>query len=229
MLGQEDEELEFAVGQGDFFSFDVDPVLIDINFQVAAADDFAIGRFLLGLAHEPFIACDVGLDAGYELCRAEGFDDVVVGTEAQAAYLVHVFPLGRYHQNGYFLFLADAAADVKAVGPGQHDVQQDEVEIFLQGRSRPFVPSVSMTLSMALASRKSRSSSAISKLSSMIRIRFIVFLLYPRQGDDDGQAAAGCCFCMNLAVQGRNDLFGNGQAQLLDVRPGGIGPVKTVE
>lgn len=47
MLGQEDEELEFAVGQGDFFSFDVDPVLIDINFQVAAADDFAIGRFLL--------------------------------------------------------------------------------------------------------------------------------------------------------------------------------------
>jgi len=93
MLGQEDEELEFAVGQGDFFSFDVDPVLIDINFQVAAADDFAIGRFLLGLAHEPFIACDVGLDAGYELCRAEGFDDVVVGTEAQAAYLVHVFPL----------------------------------------------------------------------------------------------------------------------------------------
>lgn len=72
VLGQEDEELELAVRQGDFFSFDVDPVLVYVDFQVATAEDFAVGSFLLGLAHEPFVARNVGFDAGYELCRAEG-------------------------------------------------------------------------------------------------------------------------------------------------------------
>ena len=55
----------------------------------------------------------------------------IVGTEAQAAYLVHVFPLGRYHQDGDFLFLADAAADLEAVHPGHHDVQQHHVGLEL--------------------------------------------------------------------------------------------------
>ena len=131
MLGQEDEELKFAIGQGDFLAFDVDPVFVDVDFQVAAAEDFAVGRFLLGLSRQPFVARDVGLDAGDELCRAEGLDDVVIGTEAEAAYLVHVFPFRRYHQDGDFLFFTDAAADMEAVDAGQHDIQQDEVEILL--------------------------------------------------------------------------------------------------
>ena len=91
----------------------------------------AAGRFLLGLSRQPFVARDVGLDAGDELCRAEGLDDVVIGTEAEAAYLVHVFPFRRYHQDGDFLFFTDAAADMEAVDAGQHDIQQDEVEILL--------------------------------------------------------------------------------------------------
>lgn len=59
-----------------------------------------------------------------------------------------------------------------------------------------------------------------------------MLLLYPRQRDDDSQATAWRFFCMDLTVQGCNDLFGNGQAQaasLFDVRPGGVGPVETIE
>ena len=106
-------------------------MLVYVDFQVATAEDFAVGSFLLGLAHEPLVARNVGFDAGYELCRAEGLDDVVVGAKTEATYLVHVFPLCRYHQDGYFLFFTDAAADVEAIGPRQHDIQQDEVKIFL--------------------------------------------------------------------------------------------------
>ena len=77
-------------------------------------------------------------------------------------------------------FLADAAADVDAVGPGQHDVQQDEVEIFLQGPFQAFRPIRFDDALNGTGFEKIRSSSAISKLSSMIRIRFMIFLLYPR-------------------------------------------------
>ena len=66
----------------------------------------------------------------------------------------------------------------------------------------------------------------------MIKMRFMIGLLYLWQGDDDRQAPAWRFFCMDLAVQGRNDLFDNGQTQtaaFFDIRPGSIGPVKTVE
>lgn len=73
------------------------------------------------------VALDVRLDARDELIGAEGLDEVVVGTEAEAADLVDVLALRRRHEDGDFALFAQATADGKAVHARQHEVEHDEV------------------------------------------------------------------------------------------------------
>jgi hypothetical protein len=80
----------------------------------------------------------MGFDAGYELRRAERLDDIVVGAETQSADFVDVFPLGRYHEDRNLFFGPDALADVEAVHPGQHDVQQNEIVCAVEGPVQAF-------------------------------------------------------------------------------------------
>ena len=70
------------------------------------------------------------LDASCELIGAEGLDDVVVGAEAEAANLVDFLLTCRDHEDRRVFFPADGAADGEAVRTWQHEVEQDEVEVF---------------------------------------------------------------------------------------------------
>ncbi len=79
----------------------------------------------------------MGLDTGHEFVGTERLYDVVVGTEAQAPYLVDVFLPGRYEDDGNILRFADRAADLEPVPAGQHDVEDDEVIGFLKGLLLP--------------------------------------------------------------------------------------------
>ena len=94
MFSQKDQEFEFSIGQADFPAFFVYAMFVDVDFQVSAAEDFTAAVFRAGFSGQPFIALNVRLHAGDELCRTERFDDIIVGTEAETAYLVHVLPLG---------------------------------------------------------------------------------------------------------------------------------------
>lgn len=129
MFSQKDQEFKLSVSQADFPAFYVYAMLVDVDFEIAAAEDFPAAAFRTGLSGRPFIALDVSFYASDEFRRTKGFDDIIVGTEAETSYLVHVLPLGGHHENGDFLGFADAAADVEAVRTGEHDIQEDEVEI----------------------------------------------------------------------------------------------------
>lgn len=60
ILGKEQEELEFLIGQGHFFPLDEDAVAALINFQVAVAQDVAMDF----TGRELFIPGQVAFDAG---------------------------------------------------------------------------------------------------------------------------------------------------------------------
>ncbi len=70
------------------------------------------------------------LDASRELVGAEGLDDVVVGAESKSSDFVDFFLSRRYHEERRIFFPTDGAADGEAIRVWQHEVEQDEVEVF---------------------------------------------------------------------------------------------------
>ena len=75
------------------------------------------------------------LHAGHQLARGERLCDVVVRAEAQAPDLVDIVLLGRDHEDRRVPLRPDLPADLEAVRPGQHEVQDVEV-IVLRERGR---------------------------------------------------------------------------------------------
>src|SRR5690606_8051290 len=67
------------------------------------------------------------LDAGHDLARAVGLADVIVGTQFQAQQAVDLFGPGSDHDDRDGSPGADVSAQVQAVAPGQHQVQQHQV------------------------------------------------------------------------------------------------------
>ncbi len=81
---------------------------------------------------QPLILCQMCLDARDKHAGRKRLFDVVVRTQPQAADLVNVLAPGGYHQDGDIERLAQAAAHGKTVKPGQHQVEQDQVELPVQ-------------------------------------------------------------------------------------------------
>ena len=78
---------------------------------------------------------DVGLHPGHQLPDGEGFCDIVVRPQLQAQHLVLLLLPGGEHENGGGgAGLPDFFAHLKAAQPGQHQVQQNEVRVLLQGQ-----------------------------------------------------------------------------------------------
>ena len=75
-----------------------------------------------GRAH----AAHDGADVRHDDAGGEGLDDVIIRTNVQPQDAVRIFISGGDHQDGHLRDAADAAADLKAVDAGQHDIQQDQ-------------------------------------------------------------------------------------------------------
>ena len=71
-----------------------------------------------------------GFYAGDEFARAEGFADVVVCAEFEAEDAVGFFVLGGEHDDGLGVLRAQGFEQFEAVGVGQADVEQEQVEVF---------------------------------------------------------------------------------------------------
>ena len=71
-----------------------------------------------------------GFYAGDEFARAEGFADVVVCAEFEAEDAVGFFVLGGEHDDGLGMLRAQGFEQFEAVGVGQADVEQEQVEVF---------------------------------------------------------------------------------------------------
>ena len=74
-------------------------------------------------------AAQLGLDARQQLDHLERLGDVVVGAELQADHLVdHLAARGQHDDRRLDAALAQLLADVEAVQPRQHHVEEDEIE-----------------------------------------------------------------------------------------------------
>ena len=83
--------------------------------------------FMLHAAQEGFDACQ-------QFGRFERFGEVIVGPQFQAHDAIVELRLGGEHEDGDVVaLLAEFAADFEAALAGQHDVEHDEVELFLEG------------------------------------------------------------------------------------------------
>ena len=70
-----------------------------------------------------------GLDPQHQLGNGKGLADIVIRAQGEALDDVLVAGFGREHDDGLVpVGVADFVADLKAVHPRQHDVQQDQVE-----------------------------------------------------------------------------------------------------
>jgi len=84
-----------------------------------------------GLGLELRVAAQHGLHAGQQLGQAEGLGDVVFGAQLEAHDLVHLGASGaEHHDQGVVLVLAQAPQHLEAVHLGQHDVEDDQAELF---------------------------------------------------------------------------------------------------
>src|SRR6185436_13164187 len=68
-----------------------------------------------------------GLDARGELFQAEWLDDVIVGSELEAAEDLRLLAARRQHDDRNLRNVADAAAHLEAVESGQANVENNEV------------------------------------------------------------------------------------------------------
>jgi hypothetical protein len=78
--------------------------------------------------------------ARHQLANAEGLGEVIVRAALEAEHLVAFLAARGQHQHRHVLVgpvAADGAADRHAVDPGQHQIQDDEVEaLFARARER---------------------------------------------------------------------------------------------
>ncbi len=85
-----------------------------------------LGSLLVGRRHHRH-AAQVRADAGQQLAEAEGLDDVVVGPHVQPDDAIQLLAACRQHQDGDGALAADLAADLEALQPGHHHIQQHQV------------------------------------------------------------------------------------------------------
>lgn len=129
ILGKEQEEFKFLIRQGHFLPLDKDAVAAFVDFQIPIAQDVAMGF----TGCELFVPGQVAFDAGDEFIGTERLDDIVIGTEAEAADFIDIFLPGRYDEDRDILRLTDGTANLEAIPTRQHDIQQDKVESLSQG------------------------------------------------------------------------------------------------
>src|SRR3954465_13831463 len=85
-------------------------------------------------------APDEGVSAREQFLDAEGFADIVVGADVQAADDVFLLALGGEHDDGHAESgLTDAAADLITIELREHDVQNDEIQVDAHGQMQCYL------------------------------------------------------------------------------------------
>ncbi len=128
--GQVAEDLELGRGQGDPPGAALDPSPLEIDDQVAMADDppaTGVGKVAVRPPQE-------GLDAAHELAQPEGLGQVVVRPELEPDHLVDLVIAGGQHEDRHLgACRADTAEDLESIDPGQPHVQDHEVRRLVRG------------------------------------------------------------------------------------------------
>ena len=96
-----------------------------VDGQLAELEHLALG---LGIGVH---AAQQRAGAGHQLAGAEGLHQVVVGAQLQADDAIFHLALRRQHDDRHIGGVADDAADALARHTGQHEVEDDQIEVVL--------------------------------------------------------------------------------------------------
>src|SRR6266540_3704505 len=125
---EEAQDVELLVGQLNRGAFASGLALFEINLHLSEA---VFGHSLPEPRRMPPQAY---ADPGHQLAQRKRLYDVVVGPDLEAEDPVDLLPLCGEHDDGSFdSFLPQLAADVEAAHSWQHDVQEDQVRVLLDG------------------------------------------------------------------------------------------------
>ena len=136
ILRQEGEQVEFLCRELRLFPVDPHAPRGLVDLDAADFDDVVLVDIC---ADEAIISGQMRLHPRHQLTRRERLRDVIICAQPQTADLVNVIFLGRDHQDGGVESLADLAADVKAVHSRQHQVENEEIVVTVEGFVETFV------------------------------------------------------------------------------------------
>jgi hypothetical protein len=128
LLGEEDEHLEFLGCQRHPAAIAGGGLRAAVDQHVAHAD---------GRGDIPLAPPQHGPHSGQELADRERLSEVVVGTEIEGLDAVVFLALRRHHDHGHRITLPQFFEQVRAVEPGQHQVEEDQVESLAVGDLEP--------------------------------------------------------------------------------------------
>jgi hypothetical protein len=132
--------------------------------QVTQQFDFALGQFVPSAFGKPDLpageigaavrnrerldiqralrrTAEHGFDAGQQLFDAERFDDVIVRSALQSRDAVVLLAPRRQNDDGQCgADFPDSPQNLQSVGSGQHQVQQQQIEVLFERHRQAFVP-----------------------------------------------------------------------------------------
>ncbi len=133
MIEEQLEEVEFEGSEGDAGGGAADFAGAGIEFDIADAEQEGRGRRM-----DAAMAAEDGADACGELAGVERLGHVIVGAELEAEEAGYIFAAGCEHDDGNLAGGADALEDFCAGQGGEHNVEDDEIEIAAEGADGAF-------------------------------------------------------------------------------------------
>lgn len=123
---EEAEDIEFAGGEGDFGVVAPDAAGREVDANGAEADP--------GGGGDGGATAQEGADAGKEFLAAEGFDQVIVGAEVEAADAILDAASGGEDEDGAVEAESpQVTAEGEAVEAGEHEIEKDQVGLAVGG------------------------------------------------------------------------------------------------
>ena len=131
ILRQEGQKVKFLGGKGFLLTIDINTAGCFINLDTADLNN------LIGFhtaAHQTFISGQMSFHTGYQLTRTERLCHIIISPQTQTTDLIDIFLLGRYHDDRRILLLTDLLADFETIHIRKHQIQNDQIKIFIQSR-----------------------------------------------------------------------------------------------
>ena len=129
---QRPQKLDFLFCQRYLFAVNLHCILFQINVQICVRKSLSIRRLLRTQATQ------YRTHAGHHLRCTERLNHIIVRTDIQTHNLIIILSTRRYHNNRHHGFLAQAAANLKAIYFRHHNIQQHNsnfiliLQIFIQ-------------------------------------------------------------------------------------------------
>ena len=126
VAGQREQELQLLSGQADLPSLHPGCICIQVHRQVSQRDRLA------GRGWPAIHPAQHRAQPRHQFAGRERLDNVVISTRIQAHDAFKILPAGRDHDDGHIGLVADGAADLETVLAGEHHVENQQFEFFVQ-------------------------------------------------------------------------------------------------